>query len=66
MHEVEVSWFVVLNPVGILGIEEDMANTTLVNVDEQTAPKLVQFISSLLEENDNGGGLGQTMLDKGE
>ena len=42
-----------------------MANTTLVNVDDQTAPKLVQFISSLLENNE-GEGKGQAMLDKGK
>lgn len=40
-----------------------MANTTLVNVDDQTAPKLVQFISSLLENE--GEGKEQAMLDQG-
>ena len=40
-----------------------MANTTLVNVDEQTAPKLVSFISSLVEEE--GDGKGAELLETG-
>ena len=44
-------------------LNNTMANTTLVNVDDQTAPKLVQFISSLLENE--GEGKEQAMLDQG-
>jgi hypothetical protein len=39
-----------------------MANTTLVNVDEQTAPKLVSFISSLIGEEE---GKSQSFLETG-
>jgi hypothetical protein len=32
------------------------ANTTLVNVDELTAPRLVSFVASLVEEDAEGKG----------
>lgn len=46
-----------------------MANTTLVNVDELTAPKLVSFISSMIIDDEESGkeesGKGADMLELG-
>jgi flavorubredoxin len=39
------------------------ANSTLVNIDEQTAPKLVAFVSSLIDEE--GEGKGNELLETG-